>query len=180
MAHKQRFTLIHVFRERAARLAFIMRRELGVTVAKPWKKDLTASKPATELPRLGFHDQPSGTANAFLQDWKVRTWGNPVPTVGPDYRTEETPWAYLSVSHSVLAQPLAAMVRKIPGLPWFLAIESSLTAEQVDLVERDVASLVIAHARRGSNKYGGLAWVSGELPGERLYRWAMDDLPTTT
>lgn len=179
-ANQQRLAYIEYFSHQLWVIATRMRIDLGLVsrrARKNWEKGLPESPAA---PPEHYHDIAPGEANQILQRWRVWTWVQEgEATVGPGYVTDEMPWAHLRLNHSVLFQPMAAMIRKPANAPWFLAIDSSLSPEQVDILERDIATVVCTFGRSSKAKYGGNHWVSGESQGERIYYWTMENAPQT-
>jgi hypothetical protein len=176
-AHEQRGFYIQHFTARLLRLAETMRDDLGL-LSKKDRKILSWNREVVNppLPDMHFDDAQPGEANRVLRKWKVRTW-EADPTVGPDYRRDDTPWALMDLPHNELFQPLVAVLRKLPRAAWILAIDSSMTPEQVDLIERDAATLVTTFGRSGETRYGGKTWLSGVVPGERIYWWPESEAP---
>lgn len=174
-ALEQRAFYIQHFGLKLLTLAALMRDDLGLLSRKEAKKLTQDRAEAMKLPALDMDSASAGEANAILRNWRVRTWER--DAIGPDYRHDGTPWAMLNVRHAVLFQPLVAMLRKIPDVPWMLAIASEMTPAQIDLIERDAAMVVTTYGRRSHAKYGGRQWIAGELPGERLYWWTETDAP---
>jgi hypothetical protein len=164
------------FSSRLLLVATTMRDDLGL-LSKDGRTNLLRDR-ETRIPPppLNFHGANVGDANFTLRRWKVRTWG-PNPTVGPNYQTPHTPWVAMKLPHNVLRRPLIAAMRKAPGAAWIFAMDSSLTPSQVDLIERDAATVVTTNGRGGDTKFGGGQWVAGEVPGERIYWWDQADGP---
>ncbi|MEI2278998.1 hypothetical protein OHC50_16155 [Paenarthrobacter ilicis] len=175
VALEQHHRYLEHFISRLMLLSTVMRADLGLLSRRGRKEIPKRKEGLPPLPPSSYAGSDPGEAARIMMEWRVRRWDN-TDKVGPDYTTGEHPWAMLNVHHNELYQPLVAMVRKIPNAAWIAAIHSSLTPHQVDLIERDIATLVTTGAQ-GDMMFGGNRWVPGEYEGERLYWWTEAECP---
>lgn len=179
-ALEQRVKAINNLDQFLMNMATAMRCDLGV-LSRQHAKKLRASE-LSELPS----DHPiakkgRGEAHKVLKEWLVRDWdGVILETGGHDtYVREDYPWSLLVVDATILMQPLAAVARKLPTAAWMFAIDSSITAVAVDEIEKDMVRLVTGHRTAWRTLHGGEGWVDGEIAGEMLFWWTMDEVPHT-
>ncbi|NKG22189.1 hypothetical protein [Paeniglutamicibacter terrestris] len=179
MALHQRLSVITQLTLGLRQLSTVMRDDLKL-LNKKQRKIQRKQPDGTQFvgfPRTDFSEAMPGEANAILQQWLVRTWDGVGNSIGPSYVRNDTPWGLLKVRHRRLLQPLIAVLRKSGDRPWMLAIDSALTLKQIDLVERDAASIVVSHGHGPTTHFGGNQWLPGETTDERLYWWTLAEAP---